>query len=127
MSFSKTRPSDARLEIALLTRWKCCLCEMVGNECFKHHRDYKAIITLFNKWFELTKNSKDEIDKEFNEESKKFIDYTPEELQDDWSKIEDIRILVHSYLRKREPSYDAPEIDMPETWATKRIRELTQS
>lgn len=126
IQFSKIRPDDPRLEYALLTRWKCCLCEMVGNEMFKHHRDYKAIITLFNKWLESIKNTNDERDQKFYEDSKDYQLYTAESIEENWSEIEDIRILIHNYMRERM-NYNPESLDFPENWAIGRIRELTQS
>lgn len=121
------RPNDQKLEFALLTHWKCIMCEMQGHDTWKHFRDYKAIMILFQKWIELIKTSKKDEDQEAYFEALKFEDMTPEKLQDDVNNIEDIRTVTHDWIKNLFPKYESDSLELAPEWGLKRIRELTQS
>lgn len=125
--FPEQRPADLKIEYATLCHWKCIMIEMQGNSCWKHHRDYKAIMTLFFKWQKSLQYEEDRISKKYYESSKKFENYTPDLLEDDWGKIENIRILIHQYLNEFYPDYKTDDFTLATEWGMQRIRELTQS
>ena len=118
------RPDDKRKELAYLVRGKCCCIEIPGNDCWKHSRDYDAVITLLKMWKESL-NPSHSRDADYLEEINEFEDLTGDDLKDyKQEMLEDIRIVAHNYIRDE---YEGSEYDLPEQWAIQRIRELTNS
>lgn len=122
------KPKDQKVEYAVLIHGKCICVEQMGNDNWKHYRDYKAIVTLFSKWMELIKPSKESLDEVTYDLSKEYLDFSAKDLQEEWSKIEDIRIAVHVYLCSIDKEkYSHFDEFMPDEWVINRIRELTNS
>lgn len=123
----KNRPSDPKIELALLLWWKVICIEMPGNSCWKHVRDYKAIIILLKKWLELIP------DKQTKKKLVQIEDYFTEHDEIDWRLLEDVRIIAHNYLIKLGNDYNPAfeeglsSLLIPEQWAVKRIMEITNS
>lgn len=124
----KSRPTDPKIEFALLLWWKIICIEMMGNDNWKHKRDYKAVIILLTKWLNHLPN---EIIQ------KKLIEIEDNMAENDsieWSLLEDVRVFTHDYLRDLENGKWNPATNMelssfclPEQWAFKRITEITNS
>lgn len=130
MNAFKKRPTNLKIESALLVWWKIICIEMVGNSCWKHPRDYKAVITLTKRFLIYAPNENLQIT------LTKMEDYFSEHQENniDWTLLEKVRVIVHNYLLHFENGQWNPAVGdlyssftMPEQWGIQRIRELTDS
>ena len=126
-NLEKERPEDPIIELALLTWWKICMVEMMGNSHWKHKRDYKAVVTLFKKYMNRLKDETDDWDQVNYEENIPYLKYTASELEDNWNYLEDIRIAVHNWLEYKGDEFNPKGIELAPHWAIERIRDLTNS
>jgi len=127
---TKDEPMDPLIKLPCLIWGKTICIQMMGNDIWKHERDYKAIPTMTKKWLYYQPPCMVEL-KEILE---KIEDYMAEHENDiDWILLEKLRVICHDYLRevmggKYNPDPDGIGVIMvPEQWIISGIRELTNS
>lgn len=121
------RPTDIAIELPILLWGKTICIQMVGNDCWKHHRDYKAVLDLAHRWISLKRRP--ELEKIVSKMEDQFI----ENGDIDWDLLEKTRVIAHDYLRELDGGIHNPDptgegsIMVPDLWIIQRIRELTDS
>ena len=122
------RPSRIEDELPILLWGKTVCIQMMGNDNWKHVRDYKAVLDLTRRW--LLVNKTEELDKLYIKMEDSFLQ---DDQTIDWSLLEKVRVVAHDYLRELEDGTYNPDpegygmITMPDMWVIQRIRELTDS
>ena len=121
------QPTDIITEIPILLWGKIVCIEQMGNDNWKHRRDYKAVLDLTRRWLLVKKQPI--LDKLCNKMEDQY-------LETDiigWDLLEAVRVIAHDYLREFENGKYNPDPDgcgtfaIPDMWIISRIRELTDS
>lgn len=121
------RPTDISIELPILIWGKTICIQMMGNDCWKHHRDYKGLLDLIRRWRLVKKHAM--LDRLYDKMEDQFLDKDTI----DWDLLEAVRVIAHDYLRELEDGKYNPDpegvgsIMVPELWIIQRIRELTDS
>lgn len=121
------RPTDITIELPILIWGKTICIQMMGNDCWKHYRDYKAVLDLVRRWLSVKKQP--ELDRLLIKMEDQFI----KDGDIDWNLLEAVRVIAHDYLREFEGGKYNPDPDgegsimVPDLWIIQRIRELTDS
>lgn len=121
------RPNDIEIELPILLWGKTICIQMMGNDVWKHHRDYRAVLDLAHRWISLKRRPN--LERVVEKMEDQFI----ENGKIEWNLLEKARVIAHNYLREFEGGKYNPdtegmgEIAVPDMWIIERIRELTDS
>ena len=119
------QPTDITIELPILLWGKIICVEMMGNDCWKHRRDYKAVLDLIRRWKLVKKQP--ELEKLYNKMEDQFL--AKDEIN--WDLLEAVRVIAHDWLMEFEDGKYNPDpegngsIMVPDVWIIQRIRELT--
>jgi len=120
----KKQVKNTQLENAELVHGKICCIIMMGNDVWKHQRDYEALEKLLVRWNDSLQDN--ELDNQFKKELKPYLIKTPDDFEDDWNLMNSLRIISHNYMNNFG-DYPSDECEMPDMKIIKKIRELTNS